>query len=97
VTYLGPNLPTEDIAAAVQQDQARAIGLSIMYPPDDPHLPLELGKLRRYLPPDVTIFVGGLSSASYQESLDSLGLIRPRDVPEFRRYLEALRTGHMPA
>jgi DNA-binding transcriptional MerR regulator/methylmalonyl-CoA mutase cobalamin-binding subunit len=96
VTYLGPNLPTEDIAAAVQQDQARAIGLSIMYPPDDPHLPLELGKLRRYLSPDVTIFVGGLSSASYQESLDSLGLVRPRDVPEFRRYLEALRTGRTP-
>jgi len=53
VTYLGPNLPTEDIAAAVQQDQARAIGLSIMYPPDDPHLPLELGKLRRYLSPEI--------------------------------------------
>jgi methylmalonyl-CoA mutase cobalamin-binding subunit len=96
VTYLGPNLPTEDIAAAVQQDHARAIGLSIMYPPDDPHLPQELGKLRRYLPSDVTIFVGGLSSASYQESLDRLGVVRPRDLQEFRRYLEALRTGHTP-
>jgi DNA-binding transcriptional MerR regulator/methylmalonyl-CoA mutase cobalamin-binding subunit len=97
VTYLGPNLPTEDIAAAVQQDQTRAIGLSIMYPPDDPHLPQELGKLRRYLPPDVTIFVGGLSSASYQKSLDSLGVVRPRDLQEFRRHLEALRTGRTPA
>jgi len=96
VTYLGPNLPTEDIAAAVQQDHARAIGLSIIYPPDDPHLPQELGKLRRYLPSEVTIFVGGLSSASYQESLDSLGVVRPQDLQEFRRYLEALRTGHAP-
>jgi DNA-binding transcriptional MerR regulator/methylmalonyl-CoA mutase cobalamin-binding subunit len=97
VTYLGPNLPTEDIAAAVQQDHARAIGLSIIYPPDDPHLPQELGKLRRYLPPEVTIFVGGLSSASYRESLDRLGVVHPRDLQEFRRYLEALRTGHTPA
>jgi hypothetical protein len=67
---------------------------SIIYPPDDPHLPQELGKLRRYLPSDVTIFVGGLSNASYQEILDSLGVVRPRDLQEFRRHLEALRTGH---
>ena len=93
----GANLPAEDIAAAVHQDQARAIGLSIIYPPDDPHLPQELAKLRRYLPSDVTIFVGGLSSASYQEILDSLGVVRPRDLQEFRRHLEALRTGHTPA
>ena len=33
VTYLGPNLPAEDVAAAVQQDPARVIGLSIIYPP----------------------------------------------------------------
>jgi methylmalonyl-CoA mutase cobalamin-binding subunit/DNA-binding transcriptional MerR regulator len=93
VTYLGPNLPAEDIAAAVQQDHARAIGLSIIYPPDDPHLPQELARLRRYLASDVTIFVGGLSSASYQEILDGLGVVRPRDLQELRRDLEALRTG----
>ena len=97
VTYLGPNLPAEDIAAAAQQDHARAIGLSIVYPPDDPHLPQELAKLRRYLTSDVTIFVGGLSSASYQDLLDSLGVVRPRDWQEFRRQLEALQTGQTPA
>ena len=97
VTYLGPNLPAEDIAAAVQLDQASAIGLSIIYPPDDPHLPQELAKLRRYLASDVTVFVGGLGSASYQEILDSLGVVRLRDLQEFRRHLEALRTRQAPA
>jgi hypothetical protein len=82
---------------AVQQDHARAIGLSIIYPPDDLHVPQELAKLRRYLTSDVTILVGGLSSASYQESLDSLGVVHPRDLQEFRRHLEALRTGQTPA
>ena len=93
VTYLGPNLPAEDMAAAVQHDHARAIGLSIIYPPDDPHLPQELAKLRRYLGSDVTIFVGGRVSADYQEILASLGVVRPRDLQEFRRHLEALRAG----
>ena len=92
-TYLGPNLPVEDIAAAAQQDHARAVCLSIIYPPDDPYLPQELASLRRYLAPDVTVFVGGRSSASYQEILNSLGVVCPCDVQEFRRHLAALRTG----
>jgi DNA-binding transcriptional MerR regulator/methylmalonyl-CoA mutase cobalamin-binding subunit len=97
VTYLGPNLPAEDIAAAVQQDHAKAIGLSIIYPPDDPHLPQELARLCRYLTADVTVFVGGLGSAGSQKILDSLGVVRPRDLQEFRRHLEALRMGQAPA
>jgi DNA-binding transcriptional MerR regulator/methylmalonyl-CoA mutase cobalamin-binding subunit len=96
VTYLGPNLPAEDIAAAAHHDQARAIGLSIIYPPDDPHLPQELTRLRRALPSDVTIFVGGRGSASYQETLDHLGIVRPRDWQALRQHLDALRTGHTP-
>ena len=59
VTYLGPNLPAEDIAAATQQRHARAVGLSIGYPPDDPHLQQEFTRLRQYLPQEVAVFVSG--------------------------------------
>jgi len=97
VTYLGPNLPVEDMAAAVQQDQARAIGLSVVYPPDDPYLHQELAQLRRYLGADVTVFVGGRGSAGYNAVLDSIGAIRPHDLQAFRRHLEALRSGQPPA
>jgi len=97
VTYLGPNLPGEDIAAAVRQDHASAIGLSIVYPPDDPYLHQELAQLRRYLGAEVTVLVGGRGISGYQEVLDSIGAIRPRDLQELRRYLEALRAGHTPA
>jgi MerR family transcriptional regulator, light-induced transcriptional regulator len=93
VTYLGPNLPAEDIAAAVQQDHARAIGLSIIYPPDDPHLQQELAKLRRYLASDVTVFVSGRGTEGYREVLESIGAVRPRDLQEFRQHLEDLRVG----
>lgn len=93
VTYLGPNLPAEDVAAAVQQDPARVVGLSIIYPPDDPHLPQELAKLRRYIGPATTLLVGGRAAAGYDAMLQRIMAIRPKDLAEFRAYLELLRTG----
>jgi DNA-binding transcriptional MerR regulator/methylmalonyl-CoA mutase cobalamin-binding subunit len=92
VTYLGANLPAEDIAAAVQQKHARAVGLSIVYPPDDPHLPQELTRLRQYLAPEVAMFVGGRAAPGYQDTLQRLGAVLPSSLAEFRLLLEPLRT-----
>jgi methanogenic corrinoid protein MtbC1 len=92
VTYLGPNLPAEDIAAAAQQHHARAVALSIVYPPDDPHLPQELARLRQYLSPQVAVLVGGRAAASYRESLQRIGAVLPGNLAEFRVHLETLRT-----
>jgi methylmalonyl-CoA mutase cobalamin-binding subunit len=92
VTYLGPNLPAEDIAAATQQQHARAVGLSIVYPPDDPHLPQELTRLRQYLAPEVALFVGGRAAPGYRETLQRLGVVLPSGLAEFRLHLERLRT-----
>jgi DNA-binding transcriptional MerR regulator/methylmalonyl-CoA mutase cobalamin-binding subunit len=91
VTYLGPNLPAEDIAAAAQQQHARVVGLSIVYPPDDPHLPQELIRLRQYLAPEVALFVGGRAAPGYQETLQRLGVVLPSSLAEFRLLLEQLR------
>jgi hypothetical protein len=44
VTYLGPDLPADDSAAAARRAGARAVALGIVFPPDDPELP---GRLRR--------------------------------------------------
>ena len=49
VTYLGPDLPPEEIAAAAIQSGARAVALSIVYPPDDPLLMDDLAVLRAEL------------------------------------------------
>jgi methanogenic corrinoid protein MtbC1 len=92
VTYLGPNLPAEDIAAAAQQHDARAVGLSIVYPPDDPHLPQEVTRLRQYLSPEVAVFVGGRAAAGYWDSLQRIGAVLPSCLAEFRLHLETLRT-----
>lgn len=91
VTYLGPNLPTEEIVACAVQNRAKAIGLSIIYPTDDPHLANELRKLRRGLQEHVTLFVGGSGAIAYSPIIRSIGAVRINDIPTFRTELDALR------
>jgi methanogenic corrinoid protein MtbC1 len=91
VTYLGPNLPAEEIAAAVAQNQAKIVALSIVYPTDDLHLEQELKLLRSYLPPEVVIIVGGRASGNYREILSAIGAVNITDMASFRAMLETLR------
>ena len=90
VLYLGPNLPAEEIAAAALQRSARAVGLSLVYPGDDPGIPDQLRKLRRYLGPEVTIFVGGQAAEAYEEILRETGCLVVEDLASFHRQLKRL-------
>lgn len=91
VTYLGANVPTDDLAAAVRQRGARAVALSIVFPPDDPQLGRELSRLRRVLSQGVEIIVGGPSAANYEATLTAIGASIASDSAAFRRRLEAVR------
>ncbi len=97
VTYLGPNLPAEEIAAAARQNQARAVALSIIYPADDPRLEPELQKLRRLLPGDVALLIGGRAAVNYRATLEVLGVQLIKDMASFSAILEALRVPAVPA
>ncbi len=92
VTYLGPDLPPEEIAAVCRETGARAVALSIIYPPDDASLPEELRKLRRLLPEGVDVLVGGRSAGSYRPVLEEIGARWIEDLPAFRRELDSLRS-----
>ncbi|MBD0321212.1 MAG: MerR family transcriptional regulator, partial [Gemmatimonadetes bacterium] len=70
VTYLGPDLPAEEIAGAARKRGAQAVALSAVYPADDPELAGELRRLRSQLPPGVTVFVGGEGARA---AVDALG------------------------
>lgn len=93
VTYLGPNLPAEEIAAGALQRQARGVALSLTFPPDDPQLANELVRLQRLLPKDVNLLAGGRSVASYASTLQHIGAQVLDELSALKSALETLRVG----
>lgn len=91
ITYLGADLPTEEIAGAAHQNSARAVALSLIYPGNDPHLTAELRNLRQGLPEGMPLLVGGRATEHYQAVLDAIGAVRIRDLPHLRASLVTLR------
>jgi methanogenic corrinoid protein MtbC1 len=91
ITYLGPSLPAEEIAAAAQDNKSRAIALSIVLP-DDAHLKNELSRLGQLLPDNVALLVGGRAATHYSNTLREIGAVRLQDLQSFRAELDSLRT-----
>lgn len=92
VTYLGPNLPAEEIAAAVVRPGVRALALSITYGANDPELDEELRKIGRLVPDGVGIAVGGRAALDYRDALEEMGAVRISDLGGFREFLERQRS-----
>ncbi|MBU0755687.1 MAG: cobalamin-dependent protein, partial [Planctomycetes bacterium] len=90
VLYLGPNLPAEEICAAAEHNRAQAVAISIVYPPDDPHLREELNRLQRLLPESTSLIVGGRAAASYYDVLKKGGAVFLQDMGMMREYLATL-------
>ena len=90
-TFLGPNLPAEEIAGAAAQKGARAVLLSISYPGDDPRLGGELLKLGRLLGAGTTLFAGGRAAPQYRRFLEGAGGIALDNLGGLRDALRLLR------
>ena len=73
VTYLGADLPADDIVHAATSTNARAVAISVVAA-DAMRVVSELGVIRRALPPDVALIVGGSGSADVAPSLAALGI-----------------------
>lgn len=84
VTYLGPNLPADEIAGAAFQRGAKVVALSLVYPVDDPDIPRELGRLRQLLGGSFPIFVGGRAARGYTAIVNDIGLLECHDLDDFR-------------
>lgn len=69
VIYLGPSLPSEEIAACAQARKVRAVALSVVYPSDDPKVPEELSNLRCLLPSHIAMILGGRAAYGYYQAL----------------------------
>ena len=86
--YLGPNIPAEEIASAVVSNHARAAALSLIYPAEDPDVERELVKLRKYLGPDINIFIGGRAAESYADVIKEIGAIRVFNMSDFQKQFD---------
>jgi MerR family transcriptional regulator, light-induced transcriptional regulator len=92
VTYLGANLPAEEIAAAVKFTNARAVTLSISYRTDDVLIAKELRRLRKLIGNDVALVVGGRAAGHYEAVLDQVGVLEIKSYDHFKEILEDLST-----
>ncbi len=87
VTYLGPDLPAEEIAAAVELKQADAVALSITVPGRHGIVHEELRRLRRAIGPSVRIILGGQANARYTGVTEEIHAVRIASLQELRRAL----------
>ncbi len=90
-TYLGSSLPVEELVGAATQLKARAIGLSIVFPPDDLALTRDLLKLPKLLPPDCAVIVGGRSVDTYSETLQEMNAIKVETLEGLYPVLDSLQ------
>jgi len=90
--YLGPNIPSDDIAFAAMDKGISVVALSISYPADDPRLPEALHRLRRQLPTDSTLLIGGAAALGYRSAMDEIGATYIPDLSSLSVNLDQLRS-----
>ena len=93
VTYLGVSVPAEDIAEAALAIRARAVCLSLVYPPNDRAIGHELRRLHTLLPKSITLVTGGAAVVAYSDVLDEIGADRVHDLAALRTRLRAMSAG----
>jgi methylmalonyl-CoA mutase cobalamin-binding subunit len=91
LTYLGADLPAEDIVEAAILTRPSAVVLSVVFPAGDPMLADELRRLRATLPRTIALVVGGAASSAYSRVLEEIGAVRLGSLEEFRTQLPSLQ------
>lgn len=69
ITYLGPDVPADELADAARGVSAQAVALSIVAPSASARIAEDLVTLRKALPPSVTLVVGGAGAVEVSASL----------------------------
>jgi len=88
VVYLGPDLPVDDLLVAVARHRPRLVALSLVASSRSHDVARVLEALRRRLPTDVALVVGGSGAARYEEVLASIDAVQMDDLAAFRRFLQ---------
>lgn len=91
-TYLGPNLPAEEIALAARRTGAEAIALSIVCPSDVEAVMRDIGVLRGLMGTHIPILVGGRASEGMQSVLLEHSITLIADYDSMRAALSGMRS-----
>lgn len=92
VTYLGADLPIEEIVEATRKNDGRVVALSIVHPGDDPRLHSDLSRLVQLVGSNVTLLVGGRVAKNYEKVVTGHGGKILSDMSAFRKELESIRS-----
>lgn len=88
--YCGSSLPAEEIASAASQKHARAAILSVAQTADCNHLTREIRRLRRILPPDCILIIGGRGAETIRSVTTGADLIIMNDLQVLRLIFQEL-------
>jgi len=94
VTYLGADLPAEEIAIAVKYVDAQALTLSLSFASDDHLVHKELRRLKKLIGNDVALIVGGRAAYHFQGLLSEIGVLTIHSYQHFRDILKQLAKSH---
>jgi MerR family transcriptional regulator, light-induced transcriptional regulator len=90
VTYLGPDLPVEELLDAIGQTRAEAMALSLVQPGDERGVLSVLREIQAGLPPRVALLVGGAGAQSFQAEIESAGVHLIDSLAELRAALQRI-------
>ncbi len=90
-TYLGSSLPIQEFIGAAHRLEARAVALSIVFPPDDEALTADLLKLPKLLPKNCAVLVGGRSAPAYASVLRRIKAIQVEKLEDLFPVLDSLQ------
>jgi methanogenic corrinoid protein MtbC1 len=90
VTYLGPDMPVEELLGAIGQTRAEAVALSIVQPGDERGVLSALREIRAGLPPRVVLLLGGAGAQRIQAGTESAGVHLIESLADLRSALQRL-------
>ena len=90
VTYLGPDLPVDEVLEAVGQTGAEAVALSIVRPGDARGLLATLRELRAGLPSGVALLLGGAGARTIGAELEPAGVTTIDSLAQLKPALRRL-------
>lgn len=95
VSYLGADLPVNDIAHAALLARADVVAVSVLGPVDLRVLRRELGELRSALPASVLLIAGGETATAHARALRSSGATVLPDLGAWDAWLETIAAARL--